>query len=189
MTPTPSNPVQVGWPAPPFTLHDTVSGQDLSLDQLKLTTATLIMFICNHCPYVRHVQAALVQLALDYRPHGVSCIAVSSNDAVSYPADGPEQMAQVARQAGYPFPYLYDETQSVARAYDAACTPDFYLFDGRLQLAYHGRLDASTPSNGKPNDGRDLRAALDAVCAGRPAPQPQHPSVGCSIKWVRHRAS
>jgi thiol-disulfide isomerase/thioredoxin len=182
---TPSTMLPLGTPAPDFSLPDTVSGETLALAELKSDKATVIMFICNHCPYVRHVNPELIRVAREYQPRGVAFIAISSNDAERYPDDGPEQMKRVALELGYPFPYLYDQTQQVARAYQAACTPDFYLFDGTLKLAYRGRLDGSKPGNGVPLTGEDLRAALDAVLAGRAVKPKQAPSMGCSIKW-RH---
>lgn len=173
----------LGTLAPGFSLPDTVSGNTLSLEQLRGRCATLVMFICNHCPYVRHVNAELVRLARDYAPRGVSFVAISANDAAKYPDDAPERMQEAARTLGYPFPYLYDQTQAVARAYQAACTPDFFLFDAALRCVYRGQLDDSRPGNGQPVDGADLRAALDAVLANR-APNPeQKPSMGCNIKW------
>jgi len=185
MPPTPSNMLPLGTPAPDFSLPDTVSGLSLGLHQLASDRATLVMFVCNHCPYVKHVNPELVRLARDYQPRGVAFIAISSNDVESYPEDAPERMAAVAAEEGYSFPYLYDRDQSVARAYDAACTPDFYLFDGQRRLAYRGRLDGSTPRNGQPLTGADLRAALEAVLAGRPVAAEQQPSLGCGIKWVK----
>ena len=180
---TPSNMLPLGTPAPDFRLPDTVSNKTLSLSELKSDTAMLVMFICNHCPYVKHVNPELVRLAHDYQPKAVSFIAISSNDAANHPEDAPGRMKETAQRLGYSFPYLYDETQAVARAYQAACTPDFYLFDGRMRLAYRGRLDASTPGNEIPLTGQDLRAALDAVLAGRAANPEQSPSMGCNIKW------
>lgn len=181
--PTPSAMLPLGTAAPDFTLPDMVSGRGLNLAQLRGTSATVVMFICNHCPYVKHIQSELLRLAADYQPRGVGLMAISSNDATRYPEDGPEEMAQLARQLAYTFPYLYDETQDVARAYDAACTPDFYVFDAQLRCVYRGRLDDSTPGNGKPLSGADLRAALDAVLANRPVASDQFPSYGCSIKF------
>lgn len=180
---TPSTMLPLGTLAPDFALPDTVSGRTVALGDVRGAKGILIMFICNHCPYVQHVNAELVRVARDYGPRGVGIAAISSNDAASYPADAPERMREVARQHGYPFPYLYDETQGVARAYDAACTPDFFLFDEADRLVYRGRLDASTPGNGRELDGADLRAALDALLAGRSPPANQQPSVGCNIKW------
>lgn len=182
---TPSTMLPLGTLAPDFTLPDTVSGQVLSLSTLKSAQATLVMFLCNHCPYVKHVNAGLVQLARDYQPRRVSFIAISSNDATSYPEDGPVQMCRVARELGYSFPYLYDQSQAVARAYQAACTPDFFLFDGNLRLAYRGQMDASRPGNGLPVTGADLRQALDALLSGGQVSAEQRPSMGCNIKWRR----
>ena len=185
---TPSTMPALGMQAPDFSLVDTISGKALSLQQLKSQQATVIMFICNHCPYVKHVQAELVRLAGDYLPRGISFIAISSNDAIGYPEDGPQKMKQVAAEHRYPFPYLFDETQAVAKAYQAACTPDFYVFDAQLKLVYRGQMDESRPGNGRAVTGRDLRAALDAILAGLPVDPQQTPSVGCNIKWVKTRA-
>lgn len=147
--------------------------------------ATVVMFICNHCPYVVHVNKELVRLANDYISKGVSFVAISSNDVENYPQDGPEEMKRHAAREKYPFPYLYDESQNVARAYDAACTPDFYVFDQDLKLAYRGRLDDSRPNSGTPLTGKDLRAAIDALLAGQPVAEKQYPSGGCNIKWKK----
>ena len=178
-----SNMLALGTLAPDFELPDTVSGRNYKFRDLASGKATLIMFICNHCPYVKHVNKGLVDLARDYIPKGVSFIAVSSNDVENYPQDSPDKMKIVAQEEGYPFPYLYDETQEVARAYNAACTPDFYLFDGDMKLVYRGQMDDSRPSNGKPVTGRDLRNAIDLVLAGKEVPEKQIPSIGCGIKW------
>jgi peroxiredoxin len=183
MAATPSTMMPLGTIAPAFTLPDTVSGKEMSLSELKGENATLVMFICNHCPYVLHVNEELVKVAKEYQPKGVSFIAISSNDVENYPQDSPELMKVQAAKAGYTFPYLYDETQDVARAYDAACTPDLYLFDEDLKCVYRGQLDDSRPKNDIPVTGRDLRAALDAVLAGEPVPERQIPSIGCNIKW------
>lgn len=183
MAVTPSNMVPLGTIAPDFTLPDTVSGRMMSLRELKSEIATVIMFICNHCPYVQHVQHELVRLANDYQPKGISFIAISSNDVVGYPDDAPDKMKEVAERLGYPFPYLYDETQQVAKAYDAACTPDFYIFDKDLKCVYRGQLDDSRPGNLIPVTGRDIRAALDSILRGEPVNPDQKPSVGCNIKW------
>jgi len=180
---TESNMLPLGTPAPYFELPDTVSGKTLSLDELQSREATVIMFLCNHCPYVIHINPEIVRLAKEYISRGVAFIAISANDVVKYPEDGPEQMKVVAEKLEYPFPYLYDESQEVARAYDAACTPDIYVFDDDLRLAYRGRLDDSRPKNDKPLTGKDLRAALDAVLAGRSPDPVQYPSAGCNIKW------
>ncbi|MCS7088884.1 MAG: thioredoxin family protein [Thermoflexales bacterium] len=173
----------LGSKAPAFELLDTVSGKYLSLDQLKSDKATVVMFICNHCPYVKHVDKALVQLAKDYMPKGVAFIAISSNDPVQYPEDSPERMREEAQRVGYPFPYLFDETQEVARAYGAECTPDTFIFDGEMRLVYRGQLDDTRPNSGKEATAADVRAALDAILAGQPVNPVQKPSVGCSIKW------
>lgn len=185
MAMTPSNMLPLGTAAPDFRLNDTVSGRALALADVRGAKGTLVMFICNHCPYVLHVNPELVRLAADYLARGVGVVAISSNDVRDYPADSPERMGEVARRLGYPFAYLHDATQSVARAYDAACTPDFFLFDAQLKLAYRGRLDDSTPGNRRPLTGTDLRAALDALLSGgAPVPE-QFPSVGCNIKWSK----
>ena len=183
MAQTPSQMVPLGTTAPAFVLPDVRSGKTVTLEELRSEVATLVMFICNHCPYVKHVQAELVRLTLDYAPKGISVVAISSNDAGKYPDDGPEPMKQVAEQWNYPFPYLYDQSQAVARAYNAACTPDFYVYDRALQLVYRGQLDDSRPKNNLPVTGRDIRAALECLIAGRPVPQDQTPSIGCNIKW------
>jgi len=183
MSYTESTMLTLGTEAPPFHLQDTISGNTLSLEDLKSSTATMIMFLCNHCPYVKHVNPEIIRLANDFIPKGVSFIAISSNDAARYPNDGPEQMKITAQALGYPFPYLYDETQEVARSYDAACTPDFYLFDGQLQLVYRGRLDEAKPKNEIPLSGKDLRNAIEAVINGEPVSEKQYPSAGCNIKW------
>lgn len=183
MSLTPSRMLPLGTVAPDFSLVDAVSGDRLALADVRGREGTLVMFICNHCPYVKHVNAELVRVARDAQSRGIGVVAISSNDVNAYPADAPERMAEVARDQAYPFAYLYDDTQSVARAYDAACTPDFFLFDAQGQLVYRGRLDDSTPGNGRPVTGADLRAALDALAAGVALPAAQHPSVGCNIKW------
>jgi peroxiredoxin len=175
----------LGTAAPAFALPDTLSGRSLSLEQIKSERATVVMFICNHCPFVKHVLPGLVTLARDYQTRGVAFVAISSNDVLSHPDDGPEQMKRVGEAAGFPFPYLYDESQQVARAYQAACTPDFYVFDGAMRLAYRGQFDESRPGGSKPVDGRDLRRAVDALLAGQVVNPVQRPSVGCNIKWRR----
>jgi peroxiredoxin len=183
MAATPSTMMPLGTTAPDFILPDTVSGKDLSLSQLKGRAATLVMFICNHCPYVLHINNELVRIAGEYQPKGVSFVAISSNDVLSYPQDGPEFMKEHANKVGYPFPYLYDASQEVARAYQAACTPDLFLFDKNLKCAYRGQLDDARPKNDQPVTGSDLRMALEAILDGRPVPEKQVPSIGCSIKW------
>jgi peroxiredoxin len=180
---TPSNMLSLGTKAPHFKLRDAVNEKEFSLDELKSDKATVVMFICNHCPYVKHVQKGLVDLANDYIPKGVSFIAVNSNDVEKYPEDSPADMKTVALSLGYPFPYLFDETQEVARAYDAACTPDFYVFDAALKLVYRGQMDDSRPGNGKPVTGKHIREALDRVLKGEPVSEDQVPSIGCNIKW------
>ncbi|QHT68624.1 thioredoxin family protein [Rhodocytophaga rosea] len=178
-----SHMLPLGTVAPDFKIQDTVSGNLIQLQQIRSDIATVIMFICNHCPYVKHVQPELVRLAEDYIPKGVTFVAISSNDVSRYPDDGPEQMKKVAITNKYPFPYLYDETQEVAIAYDAACTPDFYIFDKDMQLVYRGQLDDSRPSNGISLTGQDIRNALDHVLLGEQVSPFQKPSIGCSIKW------
>lgn len=183
MARTPSNMLPLGTSAPEFKLPDTISGKTLSLNELKSDKATVIMFICNHCPFVKHVDEGIVSLAKDYQAKGVSFVAISSNDVENYPQDSPELMKEEAEKVGYTFPYLYDKTQAVAKAYDAACTPDFYVFDKDLKCAYRGQLDDSRPGNGKPVTGQDLRAALDEILEGKEVSAPQIPSLGCNIKW------
>lgn len=185
MAATPSAMIPLGTIAPDFTLLNPVTNEQQSLASLRSDTATVIMFICNHCPFVQHVNAGLVQLANDYMPKGVSFIAISSNDAEYYPEDSPEKMVEYAHTLGYPFPYLYDATQDVARAYHATCTPDFYVFDGNLACVYRGQFDTSRPGNGIPVTGGDIRHALDALLAGTPVSPEQTPSIGCNIKWKR----
>lgn len=180
---TPSTMLPLGTLAPDFTLLDTVSNQTLSLQQLKSEVATVIMFICNHCPFVKHIQRELVKLATDYQPKGIVFIAINANDATTYPEDSAENMKKVATELDYPFPYLYDETQDVAKAYQAACTPDFYIFDKDLKCVYRGQFDDARPSNDAPVTGRDLRTALDNMLANKPISAEQKPSIGCNIKW------
>jgi peroxiredoxin len=172
----------LGTVAPEFRLPDP-SGKSFALSDFKGSPALLVAFICNHCPYVKHIRGGLAQLARDYLPRGVAVVGISANDVANYPADSPARMAEEAKAAGYLFPYLYDEAQAVAKAYHAACTPDFYLFDGGQRLVYRGQLDDSRPGNSVPVTGKDLRAALDAVLAGKPVPPNQKPSIGCNIKW------
>ena len=183
MAATESTMIPLGTSAPEFSLPDVVSGETKSLHQLKSDKATVIMFICNHCPFVKHVCHGLVKLANDYLPKGISFVAINSNDVVAYPEDSPERMKAVARELGYPFPYLYDESQEVARAYDAVCTPDFFIFDSSMKLVYRGQLDDSRPSNGIPVSGESIREALDDILEGQPVSPHQKPSIGCSIKW------
>jgi peroxiredoxin len=172
----------LGTQAPDFSLPN-VDGRIVSLQDLAQSKALLVVFMCNHCPYVKHVAAGLAQLARDYQSRGAAIVGINSNDTAKYPADSPEQMVLEAENRGYTFPYLYDETQDVAKAYRAACTPDFYVFDASRKLRYRGQMDASRPDSGIPVTGADLRAALDAVLAGRPVAEDQRPSIGCNIKW------
>ncbi|MDH3381459.1 MAG: thioredoxin family protein [Flavobacteriaceae bacterium] len=183
MARTYSNMLAIGTQAPDFSLIDTVSGVNKSLKELQGKIGTVIMFICNHCPFVIHVNEGLVKIANDYQQKGISFIAISSNDVVNYPADSPELMKENAVKNNYPFPYLYDETQEVAKAYDAACTPDIYLFDKHLKLIYRGQLDDSRPQNGIPITGYDLKYAMDCLLENKPNHCPQKPSIGCNIKW------
>ena len=172
----------LGTEMPPFELPD-FDGRIVSSSDYEGAAATLVMFICNHCPYVRYVRPALVWLAGEYRDRGVAMIAINSNDVATYPQDGPDGMRDEAKQAGYPFPYLFDESQQVAKSYRAACTPDFYVFDADRRLAYRGQLDDTRPGSGREPNGQDLRRALDDVLAGRPVTVQQYASAGCSIKW------
>ena len=187
MAATPSTMVPLGTPAPPFSLPNT-AGRTVSLDDLADGPALLVMFICNHCPFVKHVAAELAALGRQYQEKGAAVVAIMANDVANYPDDRPEKMAAEVKARGYTFPYLYDETQEVARAYKAACTPDFYVFDADRKLAYRGQLDDSRPGNGVPVTGADLRAALDAVLAGKKPATEQMPSIGCNIKWKRGNA-
>ena len=184
---TPSNMLALGTTAPDFTLPDTISDKMLSINALRGEKATVIMFTCNHCPYVLHVNDGIVALAHDYMPLGVGFVAISSNDVAHYPDDAPDKMKTLAAAAGYTFPYLYDASQAVALAYDAACTPDFYVFDAELRLVYRGRIDASRPKMDPPVSvtGADMRAALDAVLNGHDVAEVQYPSMGCNIKWKK----
>ena len=183
MSLTPSNMLPLGTQAPNFNLPDTVSGENYSLNELKGLNATVILFICNHCPFVKHVNSEIAQLAMDYKSKGVNLIAISSNDAENYPEDAPDLMKQNAIDNNFKFPYLYDQTQEVAKAYDAACTPDTYVFDSQLKLVYRGQLDDSRPGNNIPLTGEDVRHALDCVLEQKENTKPQKPSIGCNIKW------
>jgi len=179
---TPSTMLPLGTEAPAFSLPDT-TGKTVSLEDFSGAKALLVMFICNHCPYVKHVRRGLADLAKDYQPRDVAVVGISSNYVPDYPEDSPEHMAKEVEEQGYIFPYLYDETQEIARAYSAACTPDFFLFDEKGKLVYRGQLDDSRPGNDKPVTGADLRAALDAVLSRQPVNFDQKASVGCNIKW------
>lgn len=179
---TPSTMLALGTRAPDFTLPD-AHGKEVALKQPAGAPATVVIFMCNHCPYVKHLKKALATFAREYQARHVAVIGINSNDADKFPEDRPEQMSKDAEEFGYTFPYLVDSAQEVAKAYQAACTPDFYVFDGKLRLAYRGQFDESRPGNDMPITGGDLRAALDAVLDGRPVSERQVPSVGCSIKW------
>lgn len=183
MSRTPSNMIDLGTIAPNFSLIDTVSDQELSLKAIKGNKATVIFFICNHCPFVIHVNEELVQIANDFKKEGISFVAISSNDVENYPQDAPHLMKKVAEECNYPFPYLYDKNQEVALAYDAACTPDIYVFDKDLKLVYRGQIDDSRPENGVPVTGKDLRNALQNLLNGKEISKKQKPSIGCNIKW------
>ena len=185
---TPSTMLALGTKAPAFSLPDVVSGKSISLDTFAGRPALLVMFICQHCPYVQHIKTELARLGNDYTAKQVGVVAISANDAAGYPDDAPDQLKAMAQALGFTFPFCYDESQAVAKAYSAACTPDFFLFDRECRLVYRGQLDDSRPGSGKPVTGRDLRAALDAVLVGRPVPSDQKPSIGCNIKWKRGQA-
>ena len=183
MARTESTMLKLGTLAPDFAMTDVVSRKTMRRDDFKGNDALLVLFICAHCPFVKHIEKDLAQFGNDYAGKPLAIVAISSNDAVAYPADNPEGLKQQAETFGFTFPYLFDETQAVAKAYDAVCTPDIFLFDKDWKLAYRGQFDASRPGNGVPVTGADLRAAVDAVLAGRPAPEDQKPSIGCNIKW------
>ena len=180
---TQSNPFPLGTKAPEFVLPEPSTGKLLSLKELKSDKATVVLFICNHCPYVKHITGGLVKLANRYMSKGVSFVAINSNDPGRYPEDSPEKMPEFARDHQFPFPYLFDETQEVARAYDAACTPEFYVFDRDLLLVYHGQMDDARPSLDVPVTGEDLAHALDLTLAGKTLTAKQKPGIGCGIKW------
>ena len=172
----------LGTKAPDFQLPDT-NGKTVSLSDFRTAPGLLVIFMCNHCPYVKHIRAGLAQLARDYLPRGAAIVGINANDVANHPDDSPARMAQEVKSIGYLFPYLYDESQAVAKAYRAACTPDIFLFDKNRKLVYRGQFDDSRPGNGIPITGKDLRAALDAVLAGKPVPADQKASIGCNIKW------
>lgn len=183
MAVTPSQMIPLGTKAPDFSLEDVISGKVLSLSELKSEKATVVMFICNHCPFVKHIQKELATLAKEYVSQGISFIAISSNDAEQYPEDAPHHMKTIAEEWGFSFPYLYDEMQDVAKAYKAACTPDFFVFDQNLECVYRGQFDDSRPNNGLSVTGKDLKFALDCLLKGDSIPEIQTPSIGCNIKW------
>jgi peroxiredoxin len=182
MAETPSVMLPLGTQAPSFRLADP-SGKKYALDDFKTAKALLVVFMCNHCPYVKHIRTQFAALANEFQARGVAVVGINSNDTVTHPEDSPEKMAIEIKNNGYTFPYLFDEAQDVARAYQAACTPDFFLYDRNQMLVYRGQFDGSRPNNGIPVTGKDLRAALDAVLSGRPITDDQRPSVGCNIKW------
>lgn len=185
MAATETNMIPLGFPAPDFSLPDTVSGKTLSLEDVRGKVATVVMFICNHCPYVIHVEPEILKLYDEFSPLGVNFVGISSNDIENYPQDAPELMTVHAKEAGYQFPYLYDETQEIAKAYFAECTPDISVFDKDLKCVYRGRLDGSTPKNNVPLTGEDLRQALQAIVDGNEVNPVQKPSIGCNIKWKK----
>lgn len=182
MSATPSHMLELGTKAPNFSLPS-VNGGTLTLNYAKDSKGYVIMFICNHCPYVKHIEDELVDLSREYIQKGIAFIAISSNDAEKYPDDSPEKMKEISQQKDYPFPYLYDEDQEVAKKFKAACTPDFFVFDTNDELVYRGQFDDSRPGNEAPVNGKDLRQALDAILNGDPVPEEQRPSMGCNIKW------
>ncbi|MEZ6134368.1 MAG: thioredoxin family protein [Pirellulaceae bacterium] len=182
MVRTASTMLPLGTEAPDFSLPD-CDGKTVSRDDFRGRRGLLVMFICNHCPFVKHVAPELARLSDDYQSKGIGVVGISSNDIVAHPDDSPEMMKREAAERGYHFPYLYDATQAVAQAYQAACTPDFYLFDGDMKLVYRGQLDDTRPNQGSEANGRDLRAALDALLAGEAPAESQKPSIGCNIKW------
>jgi len=182
MVQTASTMSELGSKAPDFRLPDVTTGALVTRDSVKTDKGLLVMFICQHCPYVKHIQNELARIGRDYAAK-IGIVAISSNDAVAYPDDAPASLAAQAKEIGFTFPYLFDETQEIARAYDAACTPDFFLYDGSLTLVYRGQLDEARRGNDKPVTGKDMRAALDLVIAGKPVPAEQKPSIGCNIKW------
>lgn len=183
MAQTASTMLPLGTPAPAFSLPEPATGKIIALDDFHAAPALLLIFMCNHCPFVKHIRQGLIDFARDYQPRELAVIAISANDSVNYPGDSPAQMAEEAKAFGYSFPYLYDETQATAKAYRAACTPDFFLFDSVRHLVYRGQFDGSRPGNQMPVTGVDLRAAADAVLAGQAVGSEQKPSIGCNIKW------
>ncbi len=183
MAETPSTMIPLETIAPNFQLTDVLSGKILNFKDCSGSMGTVVAFICNHCPFVIHVNETLIRLAITYRELGISFLAISSNDVINYPQDGPDKMKEQGQSLGYPFPYLYDEDQSVAKAYKAACTPDIYLFNSENKLVYRGQLDDSRPGNGKPSTGKDLQEAIEAILNNKPVNPIQKPSIGCNIKW------
>lgn len=183
MVRTPSTMLALGMQAPNFSLPDVVSGETVSLEDFASKKAMLVMFICRHCPYVKHMEQEIANIGRDYADEDLGIVAISANDIEAYPEDAPESLKEMAQELGFSFPYLHDDGQEVAKAYHAACTPDFYVFDDGRKLAYRGQLDDSRPGNGLPITGKDLRAAMDSVLANEPLSFDQKPSVGCNIKW------
>lgn len=183
MAQTASTMLALGTSAPRFDLPEPATGGRVTLDRFRDAPVLLVIFMCNHCPFVKHIRSGLVEFARDYQPRGLAVVAISANDAATHPDDGPARMAEEARAFGYPFPYLHDASQAVAKAYRAACTPDFFLFDARRALVYRGQFDGSRPGNAVAVSGADLRAAADAVLAGQAVSPDQKPSIGCNIKW------
>lgn len=183
MSATPSTMLPLGTQAPEFSLPDPVSSEPVKLANLSVDKGLLVMFICNHCPYVLHILDELVNVSREYQQKGVTFVAISSNDVKAYPADSPDKMKELAEERNFPFPYLYDESQDIARAYQAACTPDFFLFNGEKKLVYRGQFDASRPGNDTPVSGKDIRNALDALIESKTISADQTPSIGCNIKW------
>ncbi len=183
MSLTPTKPIPLGFDAPEFSLPDVVNGKMISFKDIRGEKGTLVMFICNHCPYVIHVMDELIRLGNDYLPKGIGIVAISSNDVINYPQDHPEKMKELALSKSFPFLYLYDESQDVAKAYDAVCTPDFNLFDADGKCVYRGQIDGSRPGSDVPVNGKDMREALNLVLAGKQVPEVQIPSQGCNIKW------
>ena len=183
MARTASTMLALGTQAPEFRLPDVVTGEPISLATFAGKKGLLVMFICRHCPFVKHIQSELVQLGKDYADRNLGIVAISANDAANYPDDAPDSLQQMAKELGFTFPLCYDESQETAKAYTAACTPDFFLFDGAFKLVYRGQLDDSRPGNDKPVNGKDLRSALDALLSDQPIAPDQKPSIGCNIKW------
>ncbi len=186
---TESTMLPLGTQAPQFELPDAVSGIDISLEAMRSDVATVIVFMCNHCPYVIHILPELLNVAREYQYKGINFIAISANDIKEHPADAPDKMKSLAGENNFPFPYLFDETQEVAKIYKAACTPDFFVFDGDLKCVYRGRFDGSSPGNAEPLTGEDIRHALDAILAGKAVDSEQSPSIGCNIKWKNDSSS
>lgn len=186
MSATPSTMMPLGTPAPEFTLYDAITGKKTGLPEQKGSVATVVVFMCNHCPYVIHILPNMVAVAQQYKQQGVNFVAINANDVENYPDDSPVKMTELADAYNFNFPYLFDETQQTAKAYDAACTPDFFVFDKDLKCAYRGRFDAARPKTDTPVTGQELKAALDALVQQQPVPQPQKPSIGCNIKWKKN---